>query len=88
MPGHGCKLQSLRRTVSACSPPCASARRGAARAIPVVITAKELSAAKWERLNAHANFVIQKGAYSGEDLLAEIRERVAGCMTALGAAGV
>ncbi len=48
------------------------------RAIPiVVVTAKDLSRADTELLNGYVQKILQKGAYSRERLLAEIRELVA-----------
>jgi CheY-like chemotaxis protein len=53
-------------------------RHEAWRAIPiVVVTAKDLSAADRERLNGYVHKILQKGAYSREQLLAEVRELVA-----------
>jgi signal transduction histidine kinase/DNA-binding response OmpR family regulator/HAMP domain-containing protein len=47
------------------------------RAIPVVVlTARELSAADRQRLNGYVSAIIQKGAYSRDELLAELRERL------------
>jgi CheY-like chemotaxis protein len=48
------------------------------RAIPiVVVTAKDLTAADRERLNGYVHNILQKGEYSREQLLAEVRELVA-----------
>jgi GAF domain-containing protein/CheY-like chemotaxis protein len=48
------------------------------RAIPiVVITAKDLSREDHERLNGYVQQILQKGAYSRDQLLAEVRELVA-----------
>ena len=48
------------------------------RAIPiVVITAKDLSRDDHERLNGYVQRILQKGAYTREQLLAEVRELVA-----------
>ena len=53
-------------------------RREAWRAIPiVVITAKDLSGADRERLNGYVQKILQKGAHSRDQLLAEVRELVA-----------
>jgi len=53
-------------------------RHEAWRAIPiVVVTAKDLSAADRERLNGYVHKILQKGAHSREQLLAEVRELVA-----------
>ncbi len=52
-------------------------RHEAWRAIPiVVITAKDLSGADRERLNGYVQKILQKGAHSREQLLAEVRELV------------
>ncbi|MBI4543793.1 MAG: response regulator [Gemmatimonadetes bacterium] len=48
------------------------------RTIPViVVTAKELTAADRQRLNGFVEAILQKGAYTRERLLAEVRELVA-----------
>jgi len=53
-------------------------RHEAWRAIPViVITARDLSAKDRRRLNGYVEKVLQKGAYSRDALLAEVRELVA-----------
>jgi CheY-like chemotaxis protein len=53
-------------------------RHEAWRAIPiVVITAKDLTGADRERLNGYVQKILQKGAHSREQLLAEVRELVA-----------
>jgi signal transduction histidine kinase/CheY-like chemotaxis protein len=53
-------------------------RHEAWRAIPViVITARDLSAEDRRRLNGYVENVLQKGAYSRDALLAEVRELVA-----------
>ena len=53
-------------------------RHAAWRAIPiVVVTAKDLTADDRERLNGYVHNILQKGAYSREQLLAEVRELVA-----------
>jgi len=52
-------------------------RHEAWRAIPiVVVTAKDLSGADRERLNGYVQKILQKGAHSREQLLAEVRELV------------
>jgi GAF domain-containing protein/CheY-like chemotaxis protein len=52
--------------------------REAWRAIPiVVVTAKGLSRDDRDRLNGYVQKILQKGAYSREQLLAEVREMVA-----------
>jgi PAS domain S-box-containing protein len=57
-------------------------RRNAAwRAIPVVvITAKDLTAEDRRRLDGYVEKVIQKGVYSREELLAEVRTLLAGSL--------
>ncbi len=51
------------------------------RAIPiVVVTAKELTAEDHVRLNGCVERVLQKGAYSREELLAEVRDLVTACL--------
>ena len=53
-------------------------RHEALRAIPiVVITARDLSRDDHERLNGYVHAILQKGAYSRDQLLAEVRELVA-----------
>jgi CheY-like chemotaxis protein len=53
-------------------------RHEAWRGIPiVVITAKDLSREDNERLNGHVHAILQKGAYSRDELLTEVRELVA-----------
>ncbi len=48
------------------------------RAIPViVVTAKELTPADRQRLNGHVEKILQKGDYSGEGLLREVRDWLA-----------
>jgi len=50
------------------------------RHIPViVVTAKDLSGADRDRLNGMVEDVLEKNAYSREDLLARVREAVASC---------
>jgi CheY-like chemotaxis protein len=52
-------------------------RHEAWRAIPiVVVTAKDLSAADRVRLNGYVHNILQKGAYTREELLAEVRDLV------------
>jgi CheY-like chemotaxis protein len=47
------------------------------RSIPiVVVTAMDLSADDRRRLNGSVDRILQKGTYSREDLLREVRERV------------
>jgi CheY-like chemotaxis protein len=54
-------------------------RQTGGRGIPVVVvTAKDLTPADHERLNGQVQRILQKGAYTREDLLAELRELVAG----------
>ena len=51
------------------------------RTIPiVVVTAKDLSPAERQRLNGYVERILQKGAYSRDALLAEVRELVATCV--------
>jgi len=46
-------------------------------AIPViVVTAKELSAEDQQRLNGSVEKILQKGAYSREELIREVRDLV------------
>ena len=53
-------------------------RQTGGRGIPVVVvTAKDLTPADHERLNGQVQRILQKGAYTREDLLAELRELVA-----------
>jgi CheY-like chemotaxis protein/anti-sigma regulatory factor (Ser/Thr protein kinase) len=60
----------------------AEVRRHAAwRAIPiVVVTAKELTADDRQRLNGYVERILQKGAYTRDTLLAEVRDLVAACV--------
>jgi signal transduction histidine kinase/DNA-binding response OmpR family regulator len=47
------------------------------RTIPIVVlTARDLTAADRQSLNGHVSAIIQKGAYSRDELLAELRERL------------
>jgi CheY-like chemotaxis protein len=51
------------------------------RTIPIiVVTAKELSPDDRSRLNGYVEAVLQKGAYSRDTLLAEVRAMVAACV--------
>jgi CheY-like chemotaxis protein len=51
------------------------------RSIPViVVTAKELSAEDRQRLNGSVEKILQKGAYSREELLREVRDLVTASM--------
>jgi signal transduction histidine kinase/CheY-like chemotaxis protein len=55
--------------------------REAWRSIPiVVVTAKDLTAEDHLRLNGYVEKILQKGAYSCEALLAEIRDLVTACI--------
>jgi signal transduction histidine kinase/DNA-binding response OmpR family regulator len=55
------------------------------RAIPiVVITARDLSAADRERLNGYVQKILQKGTHDRDQLLAEVRELVAGSIARRG----
>jgi len=56
-------------------------RHEAWRAIPiVVVTAKELTAEDRQRLNGYVERILEKGAYSRDTLLAEVRDLVAACV--------
>ena len=56
-------------------------RHEAWRAIPVVVvTAKELTVEDRQRLNGYVERVLEKGAYSRETLLGEVRDLVAACV--------
>ncbi len=51
------------------------------RAIPIiVVTAKDLSAEDHQRLNGYVQYIIHKGAYGREELLAELGDRIAACL--------
>jgi CheY-like chemotaxis protein len=51
------------------------------RTIPiVVVTAKDLTADDHRHLNGYVEQILQKGAYSHEQLLREIRDLVAACI--------
>jgi len=51
------------------------------RSIPViVITAKELTSEDRQRLNGSVEKILQKGAYSREDLIREVRDQVTASM--------
>ena len=51
------------------------------RAIPVVvITAMDLSQEERHRLNGFVTQILQKGAYSRDELLLEVRDLVAACV--------
>jgi CheY-like chemotaxis protein len=55
--------------------------REAWRSIPiVVVTAKDLTVEDHLRLNGYVEKILQKGAYSREALLAEIRDLVTACL--------
>jgi CheY-like chemotaxis protein len=55
--------------------------REAWRSIPiVVVTAKDLTAEDHLRLSGYVEKILQKGAYSREALLAEIRDLVMTCI--------
>jgi len=52
-------------------------RREDWRAIPIiVVTAKELTAQDRQRLNGSVEKILQKGAYSREELIREVRDLV------------
>jgi len=56
-------------------------RREAWRAIPiVVVTAKELTAEDRQRLNGYVERILQKGAYTRDTQLTEVRDLVAACV--------
>jgi CheY-like chemotaxis protein/anti-sigma regulatory factor (Ser/Thr protein kinase) len=56
-------------------------QRGEWRSIPVVVvTAQDLTPEDRRRLNGYVEKILQKGAYSREELLAEIRDLVAACV--------
>ena len=56
-------------------------RHEAWRAIPiVVVTAKDLTAEDRQRLNGRVERMLQKGAYTRDTLLAEVRDLVAACV--------
>ncbi|MDQ3565570.1 MAG: response regulator [Pseudomonadota bacterium] len=51
------------------------------RAIPiVVVTAKDLTAEDHQRLNGYVQYIVHKGAYGREELLAELGDRIAACL--------
>jgi CheY-like chemotaxis protein len=51
------------------------------RSIPVVVvTAKDLTPEDHRRLNGYVEQILQKGAYSREALLTEVRDLVAACV--------
>src|SRR6266487_4935595 len=53
----------------------------AGRSIPIIIiTASDLTSAEREHLNGSVEQILQKGLYSREDLLREVRDRVVTCM--------
>ena len=53
------------------------------RSIPIiVVTAMELTAGDRERLNGGVQRILQKGGYTREALLAEVRDMVAACVAA------
>ena len=56
-------------------------RHEAWRTIPiVVVTAKELTADDRRRLNGYVERILEKGAYSRDTLLREVRDLVAACV--------
>jgi signal transduction histidine kinase/DNA-binding response OmpR family regulator len=60
-------------------------RTEAGRAIPVVVvTAKDLTEEDRLQLNGYVELVLQKGAYSREELLREIRDLTAACLNRRG----
>jgi CheY-like chemotaxis protein len=53
----------------------------AGRSIPVlVVTAKDLTPTDRQRLNSHVEKILQKGAFSREELLSEVRNLVTACI--------
>lgn len=61
-------------------------QRDAWRSVPiVVVTAMDLTPQDHQRLNGYVEQVLQKGAYSREELLREVRDLVAVCIQAGGA---
>jgi len=60
-------------------------RHEAWRSLPVIIiTAKDITAEDQMRLRGYVEQILQKGAYSQEDLLVRIRQLVAACVRATG----
>ena len=56
-------------------------RHEAWRTIPiVVVTAKELTVEDRQRLNGYVERILEKGAYTRDTLLAEVRDLVAACV--------
>jgi CheY-like chemotaxis protein len=56
-------------------------RHEAWRTIPIiVVTAKDLSPEDHQRLNGYVETILQKGAYSRDSLLDEVRELIAACV--------
>jgi len=50
------------------------------RSIPiVVVTAKDLTEEEWRQLNGHVERILQKGAYTRDQLLREVLDLVKGC---------
>lgn len=50
------------------------------RSIPIVaVTAKDLSEEEWRQLNGHVERILQKGAYTRDQLLHEVLDLVKGC---------
>lgn len=50
------------------------------RAIPIVVTAKDLTAEDHQRLNGYGQYIVHKGAYGREELLQELGDRIAACL--------
>ena len=46
----------------------------------MVVTAKELTAEERQRLNGYVERILEKGAYSRDTLLGEVRDLVAACV--------
>jgi CheY-like chemotaxis protein len=58
------------------------------RSIPVVVvTAKDLTAEDRQRLNGYVQYIVRKGSHTREELLQEVADRIAACVSeiALGA---
>jgi CheY-like chemotaxis protein len=52
------------------------------RSVPVVVvTAKELTAEEREQLNRYVEKILRKGAFSRDELLAEVRDLVKACIS-------
>jgi hypothetical protein len=53
----------------------------------VVVTAKDLTAEDRQRLNGYVQYIVRKGSHTREELLQEVADRIAACVSeiALGA---